>query len=351
MNRMQTLATERVLAGLSLSLAMVLTTDHLWAQDEGEFLEPAEDTQYEASGDQEESTGSGEGRPSTEEDDDDVVTWGLAGGDLYQFDSSIDGGGSFSVNRAFIAGGIEYEFSPSLTMDFDVGFEADSYVFNGSGSFSDAAGGVPWTTTLDVTISAAARWKLDEDWRLFLRGFLGWAGERDADFDKSFTGGGTIGAAYSFSDELTLGAGVLIAAQLEDSLLFIPSLIVDWRITERLCVSNVRGPVNYPTSAGVEIIYYLSYELNVSVGARYEIRRFRLDDDGVPLAKNGVGQERSVPVWFRVEWRPMDKLRLHLVAGCSFGEQLQLADSNGWRFAEEDVDPAPFVGCFIGFEF
>ena len=352
MKPMQIITSTSLVRALGLSsLSIGLLAPPLVAQDEGEFLEPEGDSEYQSSTDAGNDSSGGGGRPNTDEEEDQILTWGLAGGDLYQFDTSIDNGGSFSVNRAFISGGIEYEFSPSLTLDFDIGFEADSYVFRGNGSFSDAAGGVPWTTTLDITLSAAARWQLDDDWLLYLRGFLGWAGEREADVEKSFTGGGTIGAAYSFSDTLTLGAGALIAAQLEDSILFIPSLIVDWRITERLCVSNVRGPVNYPTSAGLELIYYLSYELNVSVGARYEVRRFRLDDDGAPLARNGVGQERSVPVWFRMEWRPMEKLRLHLVAGCSFGEQLELADSVGWTFAKEDVDPAPFVGCFIGFEF
>ena len=299
------------------------------AQDTGEFLESEETPDLGSPEDAgEDSEGSGRrGRPGRDENT--VYTWGVSGGDLYQFDSSIDGGGRFSVNRAFISGGLEYVFSPSLTLDFDIGFEADTYTFNGNGSFSDAAGGVPWTTTLDVTLSAAARWKIDDQWRVFLRGFVGWAGERDASVEDSFTGGGVLGAAYTFSDDLTLGAGALVSAQLEDGILFIPSLIVDWRISERLFVSNVRGPVSYPTSAGIEILYYLSYELNLSLGARYEVRRFRLNDEGSLLARNGVGQERSVPVWVRLEWRPMDKLRLHLVAGCSFGEQLQLSDSNG----------------------
>ena len=346
LNSLTSLLTASTLTGCCLC---TLQTSH--AQESGEFLESEETPDLNVSQDAEADTAQEKPRGRPGQDEDKVFTWGISGGDLYQFDSSIDGGGSFSVNRTFIAGGIEYVFSPSLTLDFDIGFEADSYVFDGNGSFKDAAGGVPWTTTLDVTLSASARWKIDDEWRIFLRGFLGWAGERDASFGESFTGGGTFGAAYTFSDDLTLGAGALLSAQLEDSILFIPSIIVDWRISERLFVSNVRGPVNYPTSAGVEFLYYLSYELNLALGARYEIRRFRLDDQGAPLTRNGVGQERSIPVWFRVEWRPMDKLRLHLVAGCSFGEQLQLADSSGWRFAKEDADPAPFLGFFVGFEF
>ena len=320
----------------------------LAGQDDGQYFESTAEPDLEG---QPGSDGGTAGTGADDSEEERILTWGVSGGNIYQFRANINGGGDFSVNRAFLAGGLEYEFSPSLTLDFDIGFEADSYVFNGNGSFTNTAGGVPWTTTLDVTLAAAARWNIDDTWRIFLKGFVGWAGEQDAAVEKSFTGGGNVGVAYSFSDELTLGAGALIAAQLEDDILFIPSLIIDWRISERLFVSNVRGPVNYPTSAGVELIYYLSYELSLSLGARYEIRRFRLNDDGSPQTRNGVGQERSIPLWLRLEWRPMERLRLHVLAGCSFGEQLQLYNSGGRRLNQQDVDPAPFIGCFIGFEF
>ena len=329
-----------------LGLVPLAGSPALAAQDDGQYFESTADPDLEST-----EGGTTSNPDGGDEEEDQLVTWGVSGGDIYQFRSSIDGGGSFSVNRAFLAGGFEYAFSPSLTLDFDLGFEADSYVFNGGGAFADAAGGVPWTTALDVTLAAAAHWNIDDTWRFVLKGFVSWAGEHDAEVGRSFTGGGNVGVAYTFSDELTLGVGALIAAQLEDDVLFIPSPVVDWRISERLFMSNVRGPVNYPTSSGLELIYYLSYELNVSVGARYELRRFRLNDDGSPRTRNGVGQERSIPLWVRLEWRPMDKLRIHLLAGCSFWEQLQISDSGGRQLDEQNVDPAPFIGCFVGFEF
>ena len=134
-----------------LGVAPLAGLPALAAQDDGQYFESTADPDLEST----------EGRTTSSpdeggEEEDQLVTWGVSGGDIYQFRSSIDGGGSFSVNRAFLAGGFEYAFSPSLTLDFDLGFEADSYVFNGGGAFADAAGGVPWTTALDVTLAAAA---------------------------------------------------------------------------------------------------------------------------------------------------------------------------------------------------
>ena len=82
-------------------------------------------------------TGRPTGRPGQELG----LTWAISGGDLYQFSSSIDGGGSVSVNRAFIEGGFEYRFSPSLAIGFEIGTEIDTYDFKGGGDFAAAAGG------------------------------------------------------------------------------------------------------------------------------------------------------------------------------------------------------------------
>jgi hypothetical protein len=290
----------------------------------------------------EQSNDSGEG---------DTTTWGIHGGDIYQFDTGIHDGGSFSVNRVFLGGGIDYKFTPSLSLNFDIGFEIDSYDFKGSGPFTNAANGVPWTTTMDVTLKVLGRWKVDDQWRVFLGGLVSWSGETTAKATDSFTGGGLMGFAYTFSDELTLGAGMQISTRIEDGLLFIPSPIIDWRITEQLFISNVRSPVTFPASLGVEIIYYLSREVNISLGTRYEYRRFRLNDDGPLNIQNGVGLDSGFPLWVRFEWRPVPQIRLHLVAGVELGEKLKLYDQDGNGIVDEGVDPAPFVGFFLGFEF
>ena len=279
------------------------------------------------------------------------TTWSIAGGDIFQFNSGIDNGGSFSVNRAFLGGGIDFEITPALSIGLDVATEVDSYTFKGDGAFTRPADGVPWTTTIDVTLQGLGRWKIDDNWRVFLGGLVRWSGETQAEASKSFTGGGLMGAAYTFSEDLTLGFGMQISTRIEDNLLFIPSPIIDWRITEQLFISNMRGPVSYPASLGVEIVYYLSREMNISIGSRYEYRRFRLDDKGPLLIQNGVGTNSGFPVWARFEWRPIPEIRLHFLAGVSFGERLELDTSNGNQIEAQDVDPAPFIGFFLGFDF
>jgi hypothetical protein len=279
------------------------------------------------------------------------TTWSVSGGDIYQFDTDIDGGGSFAVNRLFLGGGLNYKFTPSLSMDIDIAAETDSYTFKGGGAFSAPANGNPWERTVDFTVRALGRWKVDDSWQVFLGGVVSWGGETDADFGDSFTGGGLFGTAYTFSDTLTLGVGVQISTRIEDDLLYIPSPIIDWRISEQFFISNVRGPVGYPASLGIEAVFYLSKSMNVSLGSRYEYRRFRLNDSGPIAIQNGVGTNSGFPVWLRYEWRPVPEIRIHLLGGVSFGQKLELDNRNGYQLSKENVDIAPFVGLFLGFQF
>jgi hypothetical protein len=320
--------------------SLLLFTANGWAQDGEQPLDsgdkPVENT---------ESAG-----PS-EEEAEDPFRWNVAGGDIYQFEGDIDGGGRYSVNRTFLGAGMEFDYSPALTLDFDIGMEWDNYDFSGKGAFSEPAAGTPWESVFDLTLSAVSRWRLDDNWRLILGGFVRWSGETDADFTKSFSGGGVFGGAYVFSDDLSLGATGLVTTQIEDGLLWIPSPIVDWRINKQLFISNMRGPVTYPASLGLEIIYYLNENMNVSLGGRYEYRRFRLNDDGPTAIRNGVGGERTFPIWLRFEWRPINQIRIHLLTGVNFGQRLELENAQGNLLSREDTDPSPFIGAFLGFRF
>ena len=278
-------------------------------------------------------------------------SWAVAGGDLFQFQTSIEGGGSFSVNRSFLRGGYEHRFSPELKLGLSLATEVDTYDFKGGGTFAEAAGGTPWTTTREFSIGASFLWQVDSEWTVFGSGSFRSAGEPGAEWSETFTTGGVAAASYTFSRDFTIGAGVLASGRLDGSIQFIPSLLIDWKVTEGLVVTNVRGPRTYPSSAGIELLYQFEEDMTFSVGFRYEYRRFRLDDSGPPPTRGGVGTERSFPVWLRYEWRPRPGIRLHLLGGVSFGERLELQRADGVFLQRQDANPAPFVAIFFGFEF
>ena len=279
------------------------------------------------------------------------LSWRGSAGALWQFDGMIDGGGGFSVNRTYLQAGFEDTVSPIFSWGAGISTEIDIYDFSGRSALQTAAGGTPWTTTVDLTLKTSMKLNLSRHWQIRANLFGGWAGEHDAVFDDSFTVGAILGAAYRFDETLTLGVGTLLSDRLEDDLLVIPSVIVDWKITSRLTLSNVRGAASYPTGAGVELVYAFTDSTSLSLGARYEYRRFRLDDAGTLPTRGGVGTERSIPTWLRLEYRPAPNTRLHLVGGVSFGEQLELQNRRGSTLAKQNVDPMPFIAFFAGIRF
>ena len=281
----------------------------------------------------------------------DGISWRASAGNLWQFNGAIDGGGQFSVDRTYVQAAFDHTVSPQFSWGAGLATEVDAYDFSGNGAFNDAAGGTPWTTTVDLTLKTSMKLNLNRKWQIRASVFCGWAGEHDAVFDDSFTVGAILGAAYRFDDTLTLGVGSLISDRLEDGLLVIPSVIVDWKITPKLTLSNVRGAASYPTSAGAELVYAFGKTTSISLGARYEYRRFRLDGEGAPPTQGGVGTERSLPTWLRFEYNPAPNIRLHLVGGISFGEKLELQNRNGETVAEQGVDPMPFIAFFAGIRF
>ena len=119
--------------------------------------------------------------PDTSTEDQSTTTWAISGGDLFQFESSLDDGGAFTVNRAFVTGGMTTRFSEGFALEMDAAFEADTYNFSGSGPFVDAGGGSPWSTTLAVTLRALGRFKIDEQNHFFAGGLVSWAGESSAE--------------------------------------------------------------------------------------------------------------------------------------------------------------------------
>jgi hypothetical protein len=276
----------------------------------------------------------------------------LAGGYAHFFATDFDaGGGDVAVDRVF--GSYSMRGSESDSYSWDLGFQWEGawYDFRNGGSLAAAAGGRPWDAVQSVSVSPGATFVLDPQWRLTTRVILDFAGENDADAADSFNLGGIVAATYSFSRELSLGAGVLAISRIEDDVLVVPQVIIDWRPCKEFRLSNFAGPEAYPGGAGLEGIWVISDEYELAFGGRYTYRRFRLDDSGSPQRANGVGTDEGLPIWLRATHRAKCGGRLDLVAGMQLMGEMSIDDSRGNELASEDVEPAPFVGAFFSWRF
>lgn len=274
----------------------------------------------------------------------------VGGGYLYQFKASLEGGGSVSANRGFAFVRKSWQVDAQLALNLEVGWEGGWYRFGSGTNLSLGTGEQPWGSVQSGQIAFGGRYALDEHLIALLSGFAQLSGEPDADADRSATGGGIAGLSWRASEKFTIGGGALVTSRLEDSVLAIPLLFIDWEITDGLRLTNVAGPDAYPTSAGLELVWEIHRDFDLAAGGNYVYRRFRLDSDN-PVAPNGVGEDGTANFWIRARIGAAEGLRLDLVTGMVYDERLKIFDSNGNELAGDDADPGLMLGAFLSWKF
>jgi hypothetical protein len=262
----------------------------------------------------------------------------LRGGYVHQFDTDIDNGGSFSVNRLFIQGGPTHTSSGGTSIGVTFGFGLDDYDFSGDAGFG---GERPWEDIHSFRLSVPLRWRVSEKWTGFAAPTLRSTGESGADFGESLTGGAFAGLSYDYSDRLSIGPGIGVLNQLEDSTSVIPILVINWKITDTLSLSTGRG-IGATLGPGLTLDWQASSDWAFSIGGRYERLRFRLADDGA--VPNGIGDDRSFPIFGSIAYSFTPLIRISAVGGIEVGGELRLEDEGGNTIAEQGHDSAGFLG-------
>ena len=263
----------------------------------------------------------------------------VRGGAVYQFDTDLDEGGSFNARRLTIQGGSGYSWDPGKTVSLALGYSYDGYSFS-----NDAGIGEPWEDIHSLSLGIPMRTRFAGDWSAFLIPSLRSSGESGSKFEDTITGGVLTGFSYRFGDRLTIGPGIGIISQIEESATVFPILIIDWKITDKLSLETGRG-LGATLGPGLAFNYQANSKWRLSLGGRYEKLRFRLDENGqVP---SGVGEDKSFPLFAGCTYNISPKAQVSLVGGVEFGGELRLEDSDGRSIRKESYDP----GGFLGFTF
>jgi hypothetical protein len=270
----------------------------------------------------------------------------LRGGYVHQFDADIDNnGGTFSVNRFVIQGGATYATENRRSVSLSLGYDFDGYDFSGEAGF---AGLRPWGDINTVRLGVPISWGLDDKWTLFVIPNVRLTAERGARLGDSVQGGGFAGASFRVNDRLTIGPGVGVVTQIGDSPDVFPVLLVNWKITDSLSLETGRG-LGATLGPGLFLNWEASGKWRFSLGGRYERLRFRLNDEGI--APEGVGEDRSFPIFVGVTHRFNRQVQASLSGGFELGGQFRLDDENGNEIIEEDYDTAGFVGITFRYRF
>ncbi len=160
-----------------------------------------------------------------------------------------------------------------------------------------------------------------------------------------------LGGRYALSPDLRLGLTRGLGEQghgVASDWGFFPILALDWRITDRLKLYTGRGSGAF-RGPGLTLNWAANDRWSVSLGARYEKDRFRLEDRGV--AAVGIGEATSTPIYLAVS-RKLGRIgTLRAVAGVELNGSLRLEDAGGGLLGRGDFDDAPFAGATFDLRF
>ena len=261
---------------------------------------------------------------------------------VFQGDTDLSKGGSFSASRTFLRGTSIY----ALENDASVGVSASFGVFDYD--FGDATQR-PWDDIQDIRLSIPTRFRASETATVFLSPQVRWDYESGADRSDSTTYGLFAGVAWKISDSLTIGPAFGAYSQLEESGADVfPAILVDWDITDRWNLNTGAG-LGATGGPGLTLGYKLSDTSRIALSARSESVRFRLDDKG--LAPDGVGEDESIPVVISYQYNPNPGLSLSAFVGAEFDGQLKLDDASGNQISRQSYDTAPLGGLAVRFRF
>jgi hypothetical protein len=249
----------------------------------------------------------------------------------------MDGGGDVSISHYAAGVGGEKPLGDKAGLAVRVSYDREEY------NFSNAKGFLvqnPWTQINRLGLNMRLRYNLTDQWSMGGGPVVQHAGENGASFGDSLMYGGIVSAAYRANPDLTIGFGVGFFFGLEETRVF-PSLIVSWKITDRLRLGNsyrigATGP------AGLELSYKLDENWEAAAGGGHQSSRFRLDKDGA--TPGGVGENRSWPVYARLSRKLGSTLHLDLQGGAALGGKVKLRNSSGDDIASIDYNTTPFLG-------
>jgi hypothetical protein len=275
------------------------------------------------------------------------VGWGsfVRGGAVYQFDTDLDDGGSYNTTRLTIQAGSGYSWDPQTNVSFSLGYSYDGYDFSGNGGFVSLT---PWEDIHTISFGVPMRFGMDDHWTVFLIPSIRSTGESGANFDETVTGGVLGGFSYRFNDRLTIGPGIGVISQLEESATVIPIVIVDWKITDKWSLDTGRG-LGATLGPGLTLNYQPNRMWQFGVGGRYGKLRFRLEEKGT--TGGGVGEDSSFPLFASCTYNANPKTNISLVGGLELAGELKLEDKDGRAVKEESYDTGIFLGLTFNTRF
>lgn len=262
------------------------------------------------------------------------------GADAYATTDADFDAGPGRVRRTVVGAGAgtTITLSPRLQVRLDGRGEWRQYEFRGATMFDPS--GEPFDSLYRAHFDALGLFQATERWQMVVGARISSQGEGDADVNDSLGGRLYGGPVYTFSENLTVGLGLLVQSRMEDSPLIAPAPLVTYRFNEVYSF-------HFNTLEGAELRYDPSERFGLALEFDWGYDDFRLDDDG--FAADGVYRETAVRVGLHGVWRPTRNIDLTAGIGSFVWQEVELLDSNGEELSQDNLMPSGYVS--VGFQY
>ncbi len=259
---------------------------------------------------------------------------------IYQFETDLDSGGQFDVQRHFLRVDTSRSIDSRWTIGLGLSFDYESWGFSNIGDLHSVD---LWDKIIRPGISIPVFYTPSENWRFVLIPSINFSGASGAEASESLSYGTVVSGAYVFNPQLMLGLGAGIFERLDQFEMF-PYVVINWKINEQFRLTNPfpAGPVG---PAGMELVYTPVRNMEVGIGGAYRSYRFRLDDSST--VSDGIGDMSFWAPFLRVGWKLGRGYRLSINTGLLMDGSITIEDADGHELGETDFDSAPFVGVTL----
>ncbi|MBX3401992.1 MAG: hypothetical protein KF699_01140 [Phycisphaeraceae bacterium] len=250
-----------------------------------------------------------------------------------------DAAADVSVTRAGLSAGWSYAVNDRLRLGMSADFESSWYDF---GNASMLPGGdAPLDSAASIRFGPNIFYAISQQWSVFAGAGPEFSGAYGADVGDSFTFGGYVGARYAFSENFALSFGVQGRTRLEEDARLLPLLGIEWQITDDVRLTT-EGP-------GVRLTVRLDEAWSFSIGAAWELREYRLEDDA-PIPE-GVLRDSRFVFGAGFDYTPSQWVTLSLFGGVVAWQEFRFDDRDGNELLEDNTDPTGFIGFSATFRF
>ncbi len=173
---------------------------------------------------------------------------------------------------------------------------------------------------------------LSGDWSAFAMGGVRWAVEQGASRSDAMLANGMVSVQRPWLENVRLGVGVLASGRLERSPFVVPTVSIEWDITERWTLRTLRG---------LHLLYQLDEAGHwvASLNSEYHSRDIRMREDGI--APDGVFRSRLIVSTLALMYRPNPGVRIGAELGVVPWRRITIRDGDDETVFRSKVDVGP----------